>query len=456
MTHLTRPEWGRIEVGEGGFTRPQANAMLEAARAHPLGGRDGTAILCDHYGYLRARQMVGVLAAPGCSLEILPKVDPEAPDEAVATVRDRLVHMLDVAFGLGLSLGSSAAMERKADSLLEVFIAAFAERLLAEVRRGLPRQYVACEEDLRALRGRLDVGRQFTVNAVRPDRLACRFAALEADGPLLQVMKACVLLVERHARGSETRRKLAELRFLLAEVREVPRAALPWRQLRIDRSNGRWRALLELARMLLGGDFQRVHARANAPEGITLLFAMHALFERYIAEQLRRALAGSGLEVVAQGGGLCALGAWQGVGGESHPTYPDILVRRGGEVLCVIDTKWKRFADGVSQADAYQMIAYARLYRCRHLILLYPAAPTAVEFEDARTIARRGLSQGPERLDTACIRLERGELEVQSTLRGLLGDLFPAGPTTIEEVRPARTGLVGVGNEGDGEAHIPI
>lgn len=45
----------------------------------------------------------------------------------------------------------------------------------------------------------------------------------------------------------------------------------------------------------------------------------------------------------------------------------------------VIDTKWKRiFAriddpkQGVSQADVYQMMAYAHLYEAQRLTLLYP------------------------------------------------------------------------------------
>jgi 5-methylcytosine-specific restriction enzyme subunit McrC len=423
MTHLTVSEWGRRTVGEGGFTRAQANALLVAARAHPLGGRDGTEILCDHHTFLRARQMVGVLAAPGCSLEILPKVDPEAHDEAAPTVRWRLVHMLDVALGLGLSVGQSMAMAREAQSLLEVFIAAFADRLLAEVRRGLPRQYLACQEDLPALRGRLDAVRQFTANAVRPDRLACRFDALESDGPLLQVMKACVLLVERHARGAETRRKLAELRFLLAEVRDVPRGALPWRQVRIDRTSQRWRALLDLARLLLGGEWQQTHADARGAEGITLLFAMNDLFERYVAVQLRRALAGTRLDVVAQGGFRYALGPWregQDCVGNSHSTRPDILIRRGDQVACVIDTKWKRFADGIAQSDVYQMIAYARLYRCDRLVLLYPAVPGEV----AADLHPRGMAQGTERLDISRIALGKPGPDVQQGLRRLVGGLL--------------------------------
>lgn len=419
MTHLTVHEWGRVDVGAGGFSRPEADTVLAAARAHERGGLDGTEILCDHHRFLRARQMVGVIAAHGCSLEVLPKVDPLGAAEDAGTVRARLVHMLDVSLGLGLSTGEASAIAHRADSLLEVFIALFTERLLAQVRGGLPRLYCAQEDDLRALRGRLNVARQFTVNAVRPDRLACRFDALDADVPLMQILKACVLLLVRHARSADTQRKLAELRFLLADVRDVSRAALPWRQVRIDRSSRRWRALLDLARLLLCGRWQQTHAEARAPDGVTLLFPMNDLFERYVAVQLRRALSGTGLDVVAQGGFAHCLGPWNDGGpvvGDSHPTRPDILVKAGDRVVAVLDTKWKHPEKGVSHADLYQMMAYARLYACSRLILLYPAVPGQLT-DDVDT---RGIPPGPDRLDIATVSLDHRPADIQNSLRRLL------------------------------------
>lgn len=418
MTHLTVHEWGRVQVGDGGFSRHQADMLLSSARAHSLGGADGTDILCDHHRFLRARQAVGVIAGRGCSLEILPKVDPEALDEGIDTVRSRLVHMLDIALGLNLSTGEASTMAHGAKSLLEVFIALFTDRLLAEVRRGLPRQYRAHEEDVRALRGKLNIVRQFTVHAVRPDRLSCRFDALDADVPLMQVMKACVMLLVRHARSAGVKRQLAELRFLLADVSDIRKGALPWRLIRIDRASGRWRSLLELARLLLGAHWQQTHADARDAQGITLLFPMNDLFERYIAIQLRRALADTGLEVDAQGGGANCLGPWRNgedCVGDSHPTRPDILVKNGPRVVAVLDTKWKQLSKGASHADIYQMIAYARLYRSHRLILLYPAVPGG-----ASVCLRRGVSRGPERLDIATVSLERNVACVRASLRELI------------------------------------
>ena len=436
MTHRAVSEWGKVPVGAaGGFTVREAEALMAAARAHPLGGEEGAGILSDHRHHLRARQMVGVLAAPGCSLEILPKVDPEAPDEQVPTVRARLVSLIDLSLGLDIGDGGAAAMAHGADSLLEVFIRLFAERLLAQTRRGLPRQYLHHEDDLPALRGRLDVTRQFTVNAVRPDRLACRFDVLSHDIALMQVMAATVVSLGKRTRVAATRRLLDELRFVLADVTLLPPSALPWSAVRIDRTNRSWENLLRLARLLMGREWQATGYEATGHAGTSLLFPMERLFEDAVATLLRRALAGNGIEVVAQGGLRHCLGDWHATApceGHVFQTRPDLLLRRGGKVIAVIDTKWKRLSadpldrkHGVSQADVYQMMAYARLYECERLMLLYPSAPGAGSGE----VQRFGVHGGREMIALGRVDLANGIAQMSDGLASMVHGL---GAETID------------------------
>lgn len=420
MTHLACSEWGRVPIGagEGGFTRAEADALLAAAAAHPQGGAEGVDIISEVNGSLRTRQVVGLLAAGSASLEILPKVDPDGPEENAQTVRSRLVHMLDVALDLDLGTGPQASIARQDETLLEVLIRHFVDQLLGEVRKGLPRLYLDREDDLPALRGRLNVVRQFSTLAVRPDRLACRFDSLESDIPLMQVMKACVVMLLRQTRRFETVRRLQELRLVLADVTDVPPARLPWDRIRIDRSNRRWRSLLALARLLLRRQWQATHHAASAPDGLTLLFPMHVLFEAYIAARLRSALADrpalAGIELVAQGGLQYCLGEWQDAAPvipDLFQTKPDLILRdRTGRTRAIIDTKWKLLKDpadarhGVGQNDVYQMMAYARIYRCPRLTLLYPAVAG-----EGSTVRRRfGMGGGRERLKIAAVDLSDG------------------------------------------------
>ncbi|RNJ61697.1 MAG: calmodulin-binding protein [Porphyrobacter sp. IPPAS B-1204] len=427
MTHLTVHEWGHVRFGDHGLTRDHAHALHAAACEHPLAHDEATNILVLGRDRIIARQMVGMVSAKGCSLEILPKVDSDAgAEECDETVRSRLVRMLDVALGLDLDIGDEAAIARQKSTLLEILIDAFATRLLAEVRRGLPRAYIQCEEDLPALRGRLDVTRQFTRNAVRPDRLACRFDQLEADTPLMRIMAAATVFLARHTRSLGTRRKLDELRHALADIPLMPITRLPWQAVRIDRTNRRWEALFRLARLLLQRDWQATHHQAKAPEGLTLLFPMNDLFEKYVAVLLRRALAGSDIEVLDQGGHRACLGTFTGQhleNGEVFRTKPDIILRRGREIMAIIDTKWKKLSPdpldrkhGVSQADVYQLMAYARLYRTAELMLLYPGRPG----QGCAERAQFGMAGGSERLRIATADVSLDEKVLIEALRTLV------------------------------------
>jgi 5-methylcytosine-specific restriction enzyme subunit McrC len=240
-------------------------------------------------------------------------------------------------------------------------------------------------------------------------------------------MAAAVPFLARHSRAADTQRKLAELRHVLADIPQLPLARLPWKEVRIDRTNRRWESLFRLARLLLHRDWQATHRQAKAAEGITLLFPMNDLFEAYVTTLLRRTLAPRGVEVIAQGGRLYCLGEHTGehlCNGEVFQTRPDIILRRGGKDLAIIDTKWKRIAanpldrkHGVGQADVYQLMAYARLYGCEELMLLYPEVP-------GKPCGLRhpfGMAGGREKLSIATIDVSLGEGGVQERLKSLCG-----------------------------------
>ena len=185
-------------------------------------------------------------------------------------------------------------------------------------------------------------------------------------------MKAAVTRLARIARTVDNQRRLRELAFAYTDIADVLVPALRWDQVALDRTNARWRELLNLSRLLLGERFQTISAGGS--KGFSLLFEMNTLFEEYVARSLTRALADTDLRVVSQGGRLYCLETEDRRG--LFQTRPDILVKRDREVVQIIDTKWKRIAariddpkQGVSQADVYQMMAYGQLYDCGRLTL---------------------------------------------------------------------------------------
>ena len=186
-------------------------------------------------------------------------------------------------------------------------------------------------------------------------------------------MRATIGKLTRIARAAENQRALRELSFAYADISEVSPAALRWDLIVLDRTNTRWRELLSLARLFLGDRHQQTST--GPVDGYALLFEMNILFEEYVGRLLARALAGTDLRVTAQGGRRDCL--FEGETGRFR-TRPDLIVRQRDRIAFIIDTKWKRITRiddpkrGVSQADVYQLMAYGQLYRCPHVMLLYP------------------------------------------------------------------------------------
>lgn len=386
MIQRTVLEWRKLHYGDGPDQIPAhiADRIAQAAKASSLGGEDGARIIQHGAKSIRAQQVVGVIAADGCTLEILPKIDGLGDGQSSvsqAAIRKNLVNMLAVVLDLEIASGRITELGWQQDNLLEVLIRLFCNKLFDAVHRGMPRRYIPCEEDLPMLRGRLDVMRQFSTLAASPQKLASRFDDLSPDIALNQIMKAAVIKLLRLSRSAENLRKLRELKLAFADISDVPVPALRWEKVVLDRTNSRWRELLALARLLLGNRFQTT--TTGSGQGFSLLFEMNTLFEEYVGRTLRKALAGTDLTVHLQGGRRYCLAELRddelSTGIERFMTKPDIIIRRLGQPVMIIDTKWKRLAasiddakQGVSQSDVYQMMAYGRLYECPRLMLLYP------------------------------------------------------------------------------------
>lgn len=381
MPSYTIREWEKLAYGDGDGQIPEhyADQLAVLAQQSPFAGRGGSGVLEHGRHALRARGVVGILATQDCSLEILPKID-VTPNENIekqnSAIRKRLIHMLAVALNLKLDLGAITDLAWQRETLLEILIRIFCEKLTDAVRKGMPRRYVEQEDDLAALRGRLDIPRQFTRHAVNPSCLACRFDVLSEDMTLNRIMKASVLHLSRVSRSPANQQRLRELGFVYADIADISPSALRWDDVVIDRTNRRWQELLSMARLFLQGRYQTT--TGGAGQGTALLFEMNTLFEEYVGRLITRAVAGTDLTVSLQGGRLFCLFAETTERG-LFQTKPDILIRRARDVIHVIDTKWKRISSriddpkqGVSQGDVYQMMAYAQLYGAPRLTLLYP------------------------------------------------------------------------------------
>ena len=373
-------EWGSRNYGVGEERIPARSAakLAAVAAASIFANKTGKGVLDHGRDKLGARDIVGIISADDCVLEILPKIEnllEENKQRQNGAIRSQLVHMLSVTYNLNIDVGAVTELTWQSESLLEILIRIFSEKLTDAVRLGMPRRYKECEDDLPALRGGLNISRQFTRHAVNPSRLSCRYDVLSEDITINHVMKAAVTQLLRVSGNWDNQRRLRELSFVYADIADITPAALKWDDVLIDRTNKRWSEMLSIAKLLLQNRFQTTES--GETRGMALLFEMNSLFEEYIGRLVRQALAGSPFTVSLLGGGIFCLTTPDER--RIFRTKPDILIRLGSTITHVIDTKWKKISanlddpkQGVSQADVYQMMAYGQLYKSPRLTLLYP------------------------------------------------------------------------------------
>lgn len=317
---------------------------------------------------IKAAQFVGIIASSGVRLEILPKIEKSKNVET----RGTLIKMIGAALSIPIYDGEITALNAQDKDLLEILILVFARRLVGEVRKGLTRNYQRKNDDLARLRGKLDVTRQFTKFAAMPQVLACEFDEFSADNPLNRLLACATSLLIRKTNVAGTQRLLAEVDAHFSEVAPVTVQQALRETILLERKNQRWSVCERLARLLLQSLYQTVHGGKR--EGVALLFDMNKLFEAYVTRVAQKNLRPIGYTVLAQEPQMALVR--NSAGDRAFITKPDIYIKGHGQVI-IIDTKWKSldFSKknfGISQADAYQMHGYARVYDANATILLYP------------------------------------------------------------------------------------
>lgn len=404
-----------------------------------LGTKKATLFDWTRRDYAVARSVVGVVSVPGAVIEILPKLDARGPGQRRAA-SDSLLAMLEFAGEIPASARDVAEVGSRRAPLSETLIAIFAKRLVESLTLGVPRDYRELEDNLPTLRGRLLVGRQVQVNAVRPDRFYCRFQRFDEDTGLNRVLLATATVLLSVASMPRTLDRLRVAVDLLEGVDVMPLTQQAIERVVLSRKTQRFSDLLAFCRLVAAN--ASPDPSAGTHRTFSLLVDMDDLFERFVAGFYHRVVlrhpecAGLSLKTQATGQRrhlLRDVASGKGV----VELRPDLLfVRASDKKKVVMDTKWKR-ADRdkrmpAGRSDLFQLHAYCTAFDAATGVLLFPATDEALartfDTDTCQRIALRSVPFG-EGLDT---REQRGRLSEH--LRLLLLEAFESKPAAASAV----------------------
>ena len=318
---------------------------------------------------------VGVLETPcGTRLEILPKHFENG--DCIKQSRALLRKLIQAALSLKPRQVSVAGLELFDAPLTEWVMGQFLSELDHLVKRGIRFDYQRVEEEQRFMRGQLNVVAQMRQPPGRQHHFQIRHDVFLPDRAENRLLKLALEQVAKATQDAANWRLANELRSILAEVpasRQVQADLRAWSR---DRLMAHYQAIKPWCELILNRKMPI--AVAGEWQGMSLLFPMEKLFERYVAGRLQeQLLPGATLETQAASEHLCEHGK-----GRIFRLKPDLLIDAGSQ-RWILDTKWKRLDAGqreknywLSQSDFYQLFAYGHKYRLQQraptLVLIYP------------------------------------------------------------------------------------
>lgn len=331
---------------------------------------------------LQVQNYVGVIFVPsGHHIEVLPKtgLDSDSGETTYEQARATLLIMLQALGEFRHIQLDNAALNTLKMPLLEVFISQFLDCVNHIVKRGLKRDYVRQIDNLLVKKGKLSMVGQLRYNTVAKHRFYCEFDEYVENRPVNRLLKTAMLKVQGYCRNHSNQKLLRELLFAFDTVPKSLNTKQDFGSVQLDRGMQHYQPALSWAKLILGEASPiSMQGDAGAP---SLLFPMESVFESFVAKTLRSQLPTAySLRTQAKTEKLVIHHLGSDKQRELFTLKPDLIIEKGDEQVCVLDTKWKRINPestdkfDLSQADFYQMFAYGQKYLEAKgtLILIYP------------------------------------------------------------------------------------
>jgi len=318
----------------------------------------------------------------GCQVQVLPKIDfGNDPDKGNEETKRVFLKMLRSMKDFPSKVFNDANLKMDRMTLYEIFINMYLQEVRTLVKHGIKSAYVAREDNLNFYKGKLVVNEQIKQNAAHGERFYVRYDEYLVDRAENRLVKATLLKLQSITGSAENQKEIRQLLTAFEMVRPSINYQKDFSKVVIDRNTKDYDMLMRWSRVfLLNKSFTTFSGGHNAR---ALLFPMEKVFESYVAQQLKKTLLNLDWEISTQDRSFHLFDSPR-----QFALRPDIVITRDDGSKIILDTKWKSLVDrprinyGISQADMYQMYAYAKKYETSEIWLLYPVNEEMREHPD--------------------------------------------------------------------------
>ena len=293
------------------------------------------------YGKVKPKNYCGFLSIEGESYFIVPKiVDDDAQN------LNTFIYMLIYAYDINLKNEDLMFADNQEHQIFELFIKLFSDVLLDEFKRGVFKQYITMQENLKVLRGKYIIEKNF--NNFYHQNIYCEFDEFSMDNELNRFFLYAIRTFKKFSAYGNLHRCeaiLDEVDYLNVDFKKL--------NIHFDRMNSRYKKSYEVALMILQKFVPMTEKSTD--KSFSFLFDMAEVFEKFVGRMYEEIDSTTQLQKQGHFGSLVL--------------KPDIMT-----INKIIDTKYKKVNNrsDLSVQDKYQMFAYGVNFKVKDTMLLYP------------------------------------------------------------------------------------
>jgi 5-methylcytosine-specific restriction enzyme subunit McrC len=310
------------------------------------------------------KQFVGVIQVKNLIIEILPKADNKRENDTITKEkwRSALLTMLKECKLIKIESLTSAKLQLRSSSLLDIYFESFLHELEILIRQGLIKKYQTIQNNLKVFKGLMLFQKNITKNLVHKERFFTEHQVYNRNNLLNQILLKALNILLSITNNPALKSKAKNLLIDLPDIEVINVNEKTFKAIKYNRNNERYINAIELARLIILEYSPDIKGGDN--NVIAILFDMNPLFEKFIFRQLKKAESNyENLTVQEQ-----VREKFWGTKG----IKPDILIKHKDKFF-IIDTKWKVITElQPSDDDLKQMYDYNHHYDSDFSILLYP------------------------------------------------------------------------------------
>ena len=294
----------------------------------------------SNFNKIKPKNYCGFLSINNQNYFITPKITTDNTQNL-----NTFIYMLIYAYDIKLKNEDFMQGETQEHHLLEIFIRLFADRLLDEFKKGLFKQYITLQENLKVLRGKYVIEKNF--NNFYHQNIYCEFDEFSMDNELNRFFLYAIRFFKKFSSYSNLHRCeaiLDEVTYLNVDFKRL--------NVKFDRMSSRYQQSYEVALMIL----QKLVPMIGKSEdrSFAFLFDMAVVFENFVGKLYEKIDTSTKLQYTQSFGKL--------------QLRPDIYTTSK-----IIDVKYKSFdKSGLDRNDKYQMFVYGRNFGIENTMILYP------------------------------------------------------------------------------------